>query len=263
MPVWGINRGFSENPYRMIDHIQMQNQIGKNSLPKYREIEEDLRYKILFGHWKPGDQILTEKELCEKYNVSRITIRKAIHELENEGYLFRQSGKGTFVTDWQENLAERPILKSFTNEMHELGKKAITIEVELNVAPADKIMAGILNIHVGQRIIQLKRVRAIEGGVIIGYSINSFPFTYNFSTNPDDYYASFYKYLETFGIFFTSAKDYLEAMLPPPEVAEKLRISPADPVLKSVKISHSTDRQFNEYNICYYVGSEYRYYVKY
>lgn len=247
----------------MIDQAYMQNQTAKKSLPKYREVEEDLRYKILFGHWKPGDQILTEEELCKTYHVSRITIRKAIHELENEGYLVRQSGKGTFVTDWQENLAERTTLKSFTNEMQELGKKAITIEVDLNVIQADKITAGILSISVGHKVIQLKRVRAIEGGVIIGYSINSFPFTHNFSTDPSDYYASFYKYLETFGIFFTSGIDYLEAMLPPPEVAGKLRISPSDPVLKSVKISHSTDRLFTEYNICYFVGSEYRYYVKY
>ena len=173
------------------------------------------------------------------------------------------SGKGTFVTDWQENLAEKPLLKSFTNEMHELGKKAITIEVELNVTQADKVMSGILNIPVGHRIIQLKRVRAIEGGVIIGYSINTFPFTRDFSTDPGDYYDSFYKYLQNFGIFFTSAIDYLEALLPSPEIAAKLRIAPADPVLKSVKISHSTDRLFTEYNICYYVGSEYRYYVKY
>lgn len=246
-----------------IDQVPMQNSTAKKSLPKYREVEEDLRYKILFGYWKPGDQILTEEELCKTYNVSRITVRKAIHELENAGYLVRQSGKGTFVTDWQENLAERPTLKSFTNEMQEQGKKAITIEVELKVTQADKIMAGILNIPVGHQIIRLKRVRAIEGGVIIGYSINSFPFTRDFSTDPADYYASFYKYLETFGIFFTSAKEYLEAMLPPPEVAEKLRISPSDPVLKSVKISHSTDRLFTEHNICYFVGSEYRYYVKY
>jgi DNA-binding GntR family transcriptional regulator len=115
----------------------------------------------------------------------------------------------------------------------------------------------------GTRILQLKRVRAIEGGVIIGYSINTFPFTRDFSTNPKDYLESFYKYLEKFQIIFSSAIDYLEAMLPPTEVAEKLRISPNDPVLKSVKISHSTDRLFTEYNICYYVGSEYRYYVKY
>jgi GntR family transcriptional regulator len=247
----------------MIDQVHMQNQTAKKSLPKYRELEEDLRYKILFGHWKPGDQILTEEELCKIYNVSRITVRKAVHELENAGYLVRQSGKGTFVTDWQENLADRPVLKSFTNEMHELGKKAITVDVELSVIPADKIMAGILNIPVGHRIIQLKRVRAIDGGVIIGYSINSFPFTRDFSTNPDDYFTSFYKYLESFGIIFSSAIDYLEAMLPPPDVAEKLRITTSDPVLKSVKISHSTDRLFTEYNICYYVGSEYRYYVKY
>ncbi|MBS4062481.1 MAG: GntR family transcriptional regulator [Bacteroidetes bacterium] len=240
----------------------MQNKSIKKNLPKYREIEEDLRYKILFGLWKPGNQILTEDELCKIYQVSRITIRKAIHELENAGYLVRHTGKGTFVTDWQDNTPESPTLKSFTNEMYELGKKAVTIDVELVVTEADRIMAGILNIPVGDRIIQLKRVRAIEGGVIIGYSINSFPFTSDFSTDPNDYYASFYEYLGTFGIFFKSSKAYLEAMLPSAEVAEKLRISPLDPVLKSVKISHSIDRLFAEYNICYYIGSEYRYYVQ-
>ncbi len=241
----------------------MQNNSAKKSLPKNRPIEEELRYKILFGQWKPGHQIQTEMELCKQYDVSRITIRKAINELENAGYLVRKSGKGTFVTEWQDSLEERPVLKSFTNEMHALGKKAITIDVELTVTQADKIMAGILNISEGHSIIQLKRVRAIEGGVIIGYSINTFPFTRDFSTDPDDYYASFYEYLGQFGIFFTSALDYLEAMLPPPDVAEKLRILPSEPVLKSVKISHSTDRLFTEYNICYYVGREYRYYVKY
>lgn len=247
----------------MMDYAPPQNRITKKTLPRYREIEEDLRYKILLGHWKPGDQLPTEQELCNIYNVSRITVRKAINELENAGYLIRQSGKGTFVTNWQENLAEKPTLKSFTNEMYELGKKAVTLEVELTITQADKIMAGILSIPVGHKIIQLKRVRAVEGGGIIGYSINSFPFTYNFSTNPKDYFTSFYKYLETFGIFFNSAIEYLEAMLPPPDVAKKLRISPSDPVLKSVKISKSTDGLFKEYNVCYYVGSEYRYYVKY
>jgi GntR family transcriptional regulator len=241
----------------------MQNPTIRKALPKYREIEEDLRYKILFGHWKPGDQIPTENELCEQYKVSRITIRKAINELENAGYLVGQSGRGTFITDWQQSLTEKPMLKSFTNEMYALGKKAITVDVELNATEADKIMAGILNIPLGHRILQLKRVRAIEGGVIIGYSINSFPFTHDFSTNPEDYFESFYEYLQRFGIFFTSAIDYLEATLPSQQIAKKLQIEPSDPVLKSVKISHSTDRLFTEYNICYYVGSEYRYYVKY
>lgn len=240
----------------------MQTPINKKSMPKYREVEEDLRYKILFGHWKPGDQILTEEELCRIHQVSRITVRKAIHELETAGYLVRQIGKGTFVADWQDNQPESSSLKSFTNEMQELGKKAVTIDVELNVTQADKALAGILRIPVGHRIIQLKRVRAVEGGVIIGYSINTFPFTHDFSTNPDDYYESLYKYLESFGIFLTSAKAYVEAMLPPPEVANKLKISTADPVLKNVKISHNADWLFAEYNICYFVGKEYRYYIQ-
>lgn len=39
----------------MNDQVHMQNQTAKKSLSKYREVEEDLRYKILFGHWKLGD----------------------------------------------------------------------------------------------------------------------------------------------------------------------------------------------------------------
>jgi DNA-binding GntR family transcriptional regulator len=247
----------------MVGQINNQNNNSKTALPKYRQIEEDLRYKILFGHWKPGDQIPTENELCEQYDVSRITVRKAINELKNAGYLYKQSGKGTFVTEWQEDHSGRPMLKSFTNEMHELGKKAITVDVELKVVQADRILADILNVSIGTRILQLKRVRAVEGGVIIGYSVNSVPFTHDFSTDPDDYYGSFYSYMEQFGIMYTSAMDYLEAMLPSPEVADKLHISHSEPVLKSVKISHSADRLFTEYNVCYYVGREYRYYVKY
>lgn len=245
----------------MSDHILIPKRILKNRLPKYREVEEDLRYKILLGHWKPGDQIPTEEEQCQIYNVSRITVRKAINELENAGFLTSQSGKGTFVDNWQETLPEKTTLKSFTNEMREIGKKAITIDVELTVTTAGKVMAGFLNKPVGHRIIQLKRVRAIEGEEIIGYSVNSFPFDRDFSTDPNDYYTSFYEYLGSFGIFFNSAKEYLEAMLPPPGVAEKLQISPSDPVLKSVKISRSINRHFTEYNLCYYVGSKYMYYV--
>lgn len=241
----------------------MQNLKPTRSLSKYREIEEDLRYKILFGQWKFGEQIPTENELCEQYDVSRITVRKAIHELESAGYLLSLSGKGTFVTDWQDNQPESATLKSFTNEMQELGKKAITIDVEINSIKANKAISGLLNIPVGSAILQLKRVRAVEGGGIIAYSINSFPFGGEFSTDPNDYFDSFYKYLENFGILFTSAIEYLEAMLPSPEIAEKLNISPSEPVLKSVKISQSADRHFSEYNVCYFIGNNYRYYVKY
>ncbi|MEA4812813.1 MAG: GntR family transcriptional regulator [Anaerolineaceae bacterium] len=236
---------------------------SNKKLPKYYGVQENLRYRILNGEWKPGDQILTETELCEVYNVSRITIRKAILELTNEGLLYRQSGKGTFVKQPNEGLQDNILIKSFTNEMRERGKNAISLSVDLKVVLATKVMASLLTIKPGEPVIELRRIRAVNQNEIVAYSINTFPFTRDFSTNPQDYYQSFYEYLGKFGIFFSTAREYLESILPSPEIAQKLEIKPTEPVLKSVKVSHTSGLEFSEHNLCYYIGSKYRYYVNY
>ncbi|MGV8026636.1 MAG: GntR family transcriptional regulator [Anaerolineaceae bacterium] len=233
----------------------------EKKLPKYRQIEEDLKYRILLGEWKPGDRILSEEEFCKVYNVSRITVKKAISELELAGYLYQISGKGTFVKNFQEETQENTFIKSFTNEMRERGMNAITTSVILNLVPADQSLAGLLNVNPGSQIFQLQRVRAVSDGDIIAYSVNSFPNTKPFSTDAKDYYNSFYDYLATFGILLISAKEYLEAMLPPTHVAEMLQIQQSEPVLKFVRVSHNSDYNFSEHNLCYYIGSKYRYYV--
>jgi DNA-binding GntR family transcriptional regulator len=236
---------------------------ANDPLPKYRRIQEDLRYRVVSGQWKQGDQIPSEAELCVQYDVSRITIRRAIQELAVEGYLYSLSGKGTFVAEWEAGDDAGPALKGFTNEMQELGYRAVTVDVELDVVEANRKLAAILDIAPGDRVIELRRVRAVHDGEIIGYSINSFPFSRSFSVDPQDYYGSLYELLAGFGVSFTMARDYLEATLPTPAVAAKLGIDPAEPVLKSVKVSRTADRSFAEYNVCYYVGSRYRYYVTY
>jgi len=233
-----------------------------NKLPKYLEVEEDIKYRILLGEWKPGDKTLSESEFCKVYNASRITIRRALSDLENEGYLYKISGKGTFVKDLQESTEENfSTIKSFTNEMRERGMNAITISAELESILADPVMAGLLNIKQGDNILQLKRVRAVNNSEVIAYSVNSFPYSEKFSTDPKDYYGSFYDYIANMGIFLTSAKEYLEAMLPSELVAKKLEISSSEPVLKHVRVSHNSDYSFFEHNLCYYIGSKYRYYV--
>ncbi len=233
-----------------------------NKLPKYLEVEEDIKYRILLGEWKPGDKTLSESEFCKVYNASRITIRRALSDLENEGYLYKISGKGTFIKDLQESTEENfSTIKSFTNEMRERGMNAITISAELELILADHLMAGLLNIKQGNEILQLKRVRAVNNSEVIAYSVNSFPYSEKFSTDSKDYYGSFYDYIANMGIFLTSAKEYLEAMLPSEFVAKKLGISSSEPVLKHVRVSHNSDYSFFEHNLCYYIGSKYRYYV--
>jgi len=67
--------------------------------PKYQLILDDFRSYILSGTYKAGEKIPSETALQESYNVSRQTVRKAILELTNEGFLRREKGSGTFVSN--------------------------------------------------------------------------------------------------------------------------------------------------------------------
>ncbi|CAM4060367.1 GntR family transcriptional regulator [Streptococcus penaeicida] len=65
--------------------------------PKYQRIKEDLYHLILSKHYKKGDLFFTEAELMNKYQVSSITVKHALKELEKDGYIIRKRGLGTFI----------------------------------------------------------------------------------------------------------------------------------------------------------------------
>lgn len=62
-------------------------------------IKDELLDRIKSEKYKKGEQIPTELELCEEFNVSRTTVRTALNQLTLEGYLERHQGKGTYVAD--------------------------------------------------------------------------------------------------------------------------------------------------------------------
>ncbi|MBU8851658.1 GntR family transcriptional regulator [Bacillus sp. FJAT-26377] len=73
--------------------------------PKYQVIIEDIKSKILSGDYSIGEQIPTESAMQETYNVSRHTVRKAILELSNEGFLRSEKGSGTYVSNQYQSKA--------------------------------------------------------------------------------------------------------------------------------------------------------------
>lgn len=73
-----------------------------NNIPLYSKLKSDLIYDIKKKKYKEGDMIPSENKLCEIYNISRPTVRQAIGELTNLGYLYKIKGKGTFVSNFSE-----------------------------------------------------------------------------------------------------------------------------------------------------------------
>jgi DNA-binding GntR family transcriptional regulator len=79
--------------------MRIEKTVDRGSKEKlYVQIYSIFLEKILSGEWPDGAQIPPEDELCRMYEVSKVTVREAIHELVREGYLRRQQGRGTFVT---------------------------------------------------------------------------------------------------------------------------------------------------------------------
>lgn len=73
--------------------------MGQMRMPKYMTIKSDLQNKIITGVYKPGDLIPSDNELMRSLNVSKSTITQALRQLESDGFITRQQGKGSFVTD--------------------------------------------------------------------------------------------------------------------------------------------------------------------
>jgi GntR family transcriptional regulator len=95
--------------------------VSKDSpLPLHYQVKEIILEMIENEELKPDDVIPTERELCEIQGVSRMTVNKAILSLVNEGILYREQGKGTFVAKPKEK-QQLTQLRSFTQEMNQKG----------------------------------------------------------------------------------------------------------------------------------------------
>lgn len=126
--------------------------------------------------YKPNDKLPSERELCEIYNVSRMTVRQALLELEREGYIYKLHGLGSFVSPrmFNQNLDK---LYSFTEEMKKIGKKPESIVLDFETISVNRKIANSLNIEVGEDVYKVTRLRLADKEPLI-YEISYLPKRY-------------------------------------------------------------------------------------
>lgn len=138
----------------------------KSKVPLYFQLVEELIRKIDAHEYFEHDKLPSERELCEIYCLSRITVRQALQELEKEGYIYRLHGKGTYVAakSYNQTLVK---LYSFTEEMKKLGKTPATKVISFSEVTADERLAMIMELHPSEDVFQIVRLRLADDEPLI------------------------------------------------------------------------------------------------
>jgi len=138
--------------------------VEKDSAPKtkYAWLVQQLNLLIQEYAGQADNSLPSEREMCERYGVSRITVRRALAELEESGVIFRIQGKGAFVRN-DKFSAKLSSLTSLTEDMQDLNIPCSSRILALETVPAAAKIADKLSIEENTPVVMLKRLR-IAGG---------------------------------------------------------------------------------------------------
>jgi GntR family transcriptional regulator len=220
--------------------------------PLYAQLRDTIREAIEEGKLQPRETLPAEREIVSRMNVSRITVRKAIAELVDEGLLIRQQGSGTFVASRVEKQFFQ--LSSFSEDM---AARGFTVRNEWirkdsgTITPDEALTFGL---SPGSRVFRLQRVRyaneipmAVEYATIAGFALKS----------EDEIGKSLYDALEAAGNRPVRALQRMRAVMFEGEQAELLRVAERTPALFIERRGFNQAGRMIELTKSWYCGDAY------
>lgn len=241
----------------------MRTSVDRNSpMPLYLQLRDALLKLIQVDYLQEGDLIPSEREIGERFQVSRITVRRAIDELAREGYLTTQQGKGTFVARPK---LQRPMtqMKSFStatvDEGHLPGSKLLSLR---HKQTAEHI-ASILKIDKNAWIWIVERLRLVDNEPI-GISTAYLNLPPDLSLTPTELRqeVSLWLILEKKGITLSRSEETVQAVAAGEEQAKLLQVSERFPLLLVEGVVYTDQNIPIEYHQIFNRGDRYKYSVQ-
>lgn len=230
---------------------------SKSPVPKYYQLKEIIRDGIEKDELRPGAVIPPERELCERYGVSRMTARQAVMELVNEGLLYRVQGLGTFVAEPKLG-QEAGRLTSFTQDMRDRGMKTASDVLEVVAEDAGPVVARKLLIQPGERIVRIRRVRNADGKPMALENSHLLYEAAKGVLDADLAGGSLYEELAKAGVSISAAEQSYEAVPINESESGHLGVPVGSPALLMERVTFDArDRPF-EYVKSVYRGDRYR-----
>ncbi|MFS7252643.1 GntR family transcriptional regulator [Rahnella rivi] len=139
---------------------------------RYIDIKNSLKQAILNKEYRVGDKIPSERELALRYEVTRVTLQKAMHMLEQEGFIERIHGKGMYVTKVIEdnvyllNNGTSDSILGFSREFKDDVKVSSRL-ISLHTLKAGEYIASQLDIHEHDEVHYIRRVRLVDNIAVL------------------------------------------------------------------------------------------------
>ena len=227
----------------------------------YKQLAKSLIKSIKSGLLEAGDCLIAERDLAERLDVSRVTVRKAISELVTAGYLIQRHGAGTMVCELPNSVLHKSLstLNGFTEDMKKRGLKPKSKLISRQQRQATEQEAEVLKLKPSDLICRLSRVRLLDDSPL-AYEIAIIPA----SIIPEsmEINASLYATLEKENMVPIRAKQSIRAVNASQKVAQALNIKTGDAVLFMERQGFATDNRVVEYTQSYYRGDRYDYTVE-
>jgi DNA-binding GntR family transcriptional regulator len=212
-------------------------------IPLYYQIETLIRNRIIAGEFNSGSSLPTEEELSEKYNVSRITIRRAMEGLVSDGLIVRQRGKGTFVAQKARHLDVSRMVGNF-DDLIIAGTFSRANILDFSwMQPGEEIYKA-LQLEPKTSVLRIERIRGTRRGPFVHICSYSPP-GIGEHINKDDLIRipMFQVISESLGMKLVKRVENIVANIADYYIANKLGIRVGQPVLTIESVT------FNEHNV--------------
>ncbi|KAA0965318.1 GntR family transcriptional regulator [Sporosarcina sp. ANT_H38] len=212
----------------------------QSSVPMYVQIEDYLKKQIIEGGFVIGIAIPSERELTDIFSVSRMTVRQSISNLVNEGLLYREKGRGTFVATPK---IEQPLigLTSFTEDMLSRGMKPSNKLISFEKMIPEMEIAYKLQLSRDEEVFVVKRIRFADNKPM-AIERSYLPVKLVPDLELDKIEGSLYSFIEKDKrLTISHASQRMEAVLVKKEDAEFLEIRMPSAVLMMERTSYLTN----------------------
>lgn len=216
----------------------------KSSIPLYEQIVEDIKQQIRQGQLGIDSKIMTEAELSMAYNVSRITVRKAIEILSEEGILVKKQGIGTFVAT-KKLTRDVSSIMGFTENCELLGCEASSKLLCAELITMEESDAKRLELS-DNRAVRIVRIRFSDKEPVM-IEENFFSPQYSFLLN-EDLRGSLHKILSDHGIILRSCTKEISTCMANDDDKKYLNVE------KDTALLFSDDLSFDNEGVPIYIS---------